>query len=169
MNQKENNLLWIGTLVNTHGVKGEVRILSDITDKNTTFAKGNVIKYINKDKQVGELVINTMRPHKQFILLTFEGINNINDIEWLKGSKIYCDRDELDDGEYYLHDLIGKPIWDQDTELGIITDIIDNGPYDNIIVELKNQKTTNIPYVDEFNINYDGEKVIVKLPEGYLN
>ncbi len=168
MNQKENNLLWIGTLVNTHGVKGEVRVLSDATDKEATFAKGNAIKYLNKDK-VEELVIKSMRPHKQFILLTFEGINSINEIEWLKGSKIYCDRTELDDGEYYLRDLIGSPVIDQhNKELGIVIDIVDQGPYDNLIVELSNKNKTNIPMVDEFNINYDGSSVKVTLPDGFI-
>ncbi len=169
MNQKENNLLWIGTLVNTHGVKGEVRILTDITDRDTTFSKGNVIKYINKEK-IEELVIKTSRPHKQFILLTFEGIDSINDIEWLKGSKVYCDRAELEDGEYYLRDLIGSPVYDQDDkELGTVIDIVDQGPYDNLIVELKNENKTNIPVVDEFIVQLNKEKIQVSLPEGYIN
>lgn len=168
MNQKENNLLWLGTLVNTHGVKGEVRILTNSSTPEETFAKGNVIKYKTEDK-IGELTIKSMRPHKQFILLTFEGIDNINDIEWLKGSKIYCDRNELNDGEYYVHDLIGKSIYDQDDKLiGEIINIVEQGPYDNIIVKLKNEKKTNIPMVDEFNINFNGEKVKVNLPEGFI-
>ncbi len=168
MNQKENNLLWIGTLVNTHGVKGEVRILSDVVDKEATFKVGNSIKYLYEGKQ-DELIIKSMRPHKQFILLTFEGFNSINDIEWLKGSKIYCDREELNDGEYYLRDLIGSSVYDQNnTLLGIVIDIVDQGPYDNLIVELSNKTKTNIPMVDEFKINYDGEKVQVNLPDGYI-
>ncbi len=169
MNQKENNLLWIGTLVNTHGVKGEVRILTDSKTPNTTFAKGNVIKYINKEK-VEQLIIKSMRPHKQFILLTFDGIDSINDIEWLKGSKIYCDRQELDEGEFYLRDLIGCQVYDQhDALIGNVKDIVDQGPYENLIIELDNKKTTNIPMVDEFDINYTKEKIRVKLPEGFIN
>ncbi len=169
MNQKENNLLWLGTLVNTHGVKGEVRILTNSETPDTSFAKGNVVKYMDKEK-IGELTIKSMRPHKQFILLTFEGIDSINDIEWLKGSKIYCDRAELDDEEYYLHDLIDCPIYDQhDKLLGKVIDIVEQGPYDNLIVELENKTKTNIPMVDEFEVNYDGNKVKVNLPEGFIN
>ncbi len=170
MNQKEkNSLLWTGTLVNTHGVKGEVRILSKTETPETTYAVGKTIMYDNKGNK-GELTIKSMRPHKQFILLTFEGINNINDIEYLKGSKIYCEREELEDGEYYLQDLIGVSVYDQDNKLlGKIVEIIDQGPYENLIIELENRKTTNIPMVDEFDIQYDGEKVKVNLPEGYVN
>lgn len=170
MNQKENNLIWLGTLVNTHGVKGEVRILSDSETPEETFKKGNTIKYFNKDI-VEELIINSMRLHKKFILLTFEGINNINDIEWLKGSKIYCDREELDDGEYYLRDLIGKPVYDQNENLvGNVLDIVDQGPYENLIIELvETKKKTNIPMVDQFEVNFEGDKVKVNLPEGFIN
>ncbi len=168
MNQKENNLLWIGTLVNTHGVKGEVRIMSNTETPETTFAIGNTLVYDNKGSE-GELVIKSMRPHKQFILLTFEGINNINDIEYLKGSKVYCEREELEEGEYYLRDLIGNSVFDQNNKLlGKVIDIIDQGPYENLIVELENKKTTNIPMVDEFEVSYDGEKVSVNLPEGFI-
>ncbi len=167
MNQKENSLIWIGTLVNTHGVKGEVRILSETDTPDETFAVGKTIEYVNNDNK-GQLVIKTMRPHKQFILLTFEGINNINDIEYLKGSKIYCERAELDEGEYYLRDLIDCPVYDQDKLIGKIIEIVDQGPYENLIVELDNNKKTNIPMVDEYEVNYDGKAVKVKLPEGYL-
>ncbi len=168
MNQKENNLLWIGKLVNTHGVKGEVRILSDVTNPTEIFAIGNTIKYIYED-DIKELIINSMRLHKQFILLTFKGINSINDIEWLKGFKIYCDKEELDDGEYYLRDLINLKVYNQHNELiGEIIDVINQGPYDNLIIKLKNNKNTNIPFVDEFKIQYDGKKVKVDLPEGYI-
>ncbi len=167
MNQKENSLIWIGTLVNTHGVKGEVRILSETDTPNETFAVGKTIEYVNNDNK-GQFVIKTMRLHKQFILLTFEGINNINDIEYLKGSKIYCERAELDEGEYYLRDLIGCSINDQGKVIGKIIDIVDQGPYENLIVELENNKKTNIPMVDEFEVEYDGKQVTVKLPEGYL-
>ncbi len=169
MNQKENNLLWIGTLVNTHGVKGEVRIMSDSDQPEITFAVGNELKYFNKEQE-GKLIIKSMRPHKQFILLTFEGINNINDIEWLKGTKMYCDRPELEDGEYYLKDLVGKSVIDQNNNtIGEVIDIIDQGPYENLIVKLSENKKTNIPMVDEFNVEFDGDIVKVNLPEGFIN
>ncbi len=167
MNQKESNLIWVGTLVNTHGVKGEVRILSDTPSPDETFKVGTTLKYDNKG-QTGELIIKSMRPHKQFILLVFEGINNINDVEHLKGSKIYCERQELSDGEYYLRDLIDKPIYNQQTLIGTVIDIVDQGPYENLIVKLENNKKTNIPMVEAFNIEYDGNKITVELPEGYI-
>lgn len=168
MNQKENNLLWLGTIVNTHGVKGEVRVLSNSDDPEMRFKIGNKLIYF-KDTQQEEIVIKTMRPHKQFILLTFEGVNDINDIEWIKGSKIYCEREELSDGEYYLSDMIGHPVIDQnETNIGIVLSVEDQGPYNNLIVKLTNGKEINIPIVDEFKIEFDNNKVKVKIPKEFI-
>ncbi len=169
MSQKENNLIWAATLVNTHGVKGEVRILTNSDDPEKIFTKGSVVKYIENDV-VKELTINSYRPHKQFILLTFEGIDNINDIEYLKGHKIYIDREELEDDEYYLSDLKDKPVFDQDNnEIGKVLDIVDQGPYENLIIELKDGSKTNIPMVDEFKVKFDKIKVEVNLPDGFID
>ncbi len=137
-------------------------------DPDNAFKVGNSLKYFTKEKE-GELIIKSMRPHKQFILLTFEGINNINDIEWLKGSKMYCERPELEDGEYYLRDLIGKEVFDQNNKLiGTTIDIVDQGPYENLIVKISDNKKTNIPMVDEFEVEFDGDVVKVNLPEGFI-
>lgn len=170
MSQKEtNNLLWVGTIVNTHGVKGEVRILSDSDDKDKIFTKGT--KLFTQGSMDNELTISASRPHKQFILTTFEGKENINDIEYLKGERVYIVREELEDGEYYLNDLIGLPVYDQgDKLIGTISSILNQGPYESIVVDLENNKTTNIPFVDEFKIEYNQEskKVYVELPDGYI-
>ncbi|BDU67485.1 MAG: ribosome maturation factor RimM [Candidatus Tyloplasma litorale] len=168
-NQKENKLLWIGTVVNTHGIKGEVRVLSDVEEPLERFKIGNILMYedFNSFK---ELKIRTMRFHKNFILLTFNDIENINDIKWLKTKKLYCEKDELNSDEYYLSDLIDKPVFDQTKEkIGIAKKILDQGPYENLIVELNNGKEINIPIVDEFEIEYDKqlEKITVKIPKEF--
>ena len=98
--------LHIGKIVNTHGIKGEVRLLSDFKFKNKVFVNDFII-YIGKDK-IKE-VINSYRPHKQFDMITLKGINNINDVLKYKGSKVYIlkedlmlDRDEYLDEDYHL-------------------------------------------------------------------
>lgn len=169
MNQKENNLLWLGTIVNTHGVKGEVRVLSNSDEPEIRFKPGSVIKYFDNDT-LKELTIKTMRFHKKFILLTFENINGINDIEWIKSYKVYTDKEELKDGRYYLEDVIDKEVYDQDNNvIGIVTEVYDQGPYESLVVKLENGNTTNIPMIDEFKFNYDGTKVSVKIPKEFIN
>lgn len=169
MIQKEsNNLLWLGTIVNTHGVKGEVRILSNSENKEIRFAKDEIL-YFYKGEELSELKIASSRPHKQFILVTFVGINNINEIEWIKDTKVYCLRDELEEGEYYLKDLVDLEVIDQNNNvIGIVTSIIDQGPYESLEVKLKNGKSTNIPMVDEFKIKHKDNKVFVDIPIEFI-
>lgn len=167
MSQNLNNLLWLGTIVNTHGLKGEVRILSDSDTPKERFKVGSSLKYINDVKE-GELVIKSFRFHRQFILLTFKGIDHINDIEWIKGSKIYCKKTKLEKGKFYLSDLINKGVVNQEGKtIGIVTSIINQGPYDSLIIKLEDGRTTNIPMVDEFEINFDGIEISTKIPEEF--
>ena len=165
MNQKEkNNLLWIGTIVNTHGIKGEIRILSDTKDPDNRFKKGNEIHYFDNNENIETLVINSMRLHKKFILVTFVGYNNINDIEFIKGSKIYSLKGQLNDDDFYFNETIGKDVFDQNNKLiGKVESIMNQGPYDSLIIKLNNGKSTNIPIVDEFEVKFDKEKNIVNI------
>ena len=102
--------LHIGKIVNTHGIKGEVRLLSDFKFKNKVFVNDFII-YIGKDK-IKE-VINSYRPHKQFDMITLKGINNINDVLKYKGSKVYILKVDLmlDRDEYLDEDLINFSVF----------------------------------------------------------
>ncbi len=172
MNQKEkNSLLWLGTIVNTHGVKGEVRILADSDNIEKRFSIGEKLFYFDNDNIKKELIIKSSRPHKQFILVIFEGVNNINDIEWIKGTKIYCLREKLDEDEYYISDLLGLEVIDQNNNsIGIVESVVDQGPYDSLNIKLSNGNSTNIPMVDEFKIKYNKEKkkVFVDIPKEFI-
>lgn len=166
--KEKNNLLWLGTIVNTHGVKGEVRILSNSENKDKRFAKGEKL-FFYKGDEISELKINSSRPHKQFTLVVFEGVNNINDIEWIKGTKVYCLREELEEGEYYLSDLKGLEVIDQHNNvIGIVTSISEQGPYESLNIKLNNGKSTNIPMVDEYKIEYKDNKVFVDIPKEFI-
>ena len=68
MNQNVNNLLWIGTIVNTHGIKGELRILSDIDNIKERFAIGKNIFTKDSDDNITSFTITSMRLHKNFVL-----------------------------------------------------------------------------------------------------
>ena len=77
--------IYIGDIVNTHGIKGEVRIISDFKFKDQVFKKGIKV-YVGRFKD--ELIINSYRTHKIYDMVTFEGINNINDVIIYKGIDI---------------------------------------------------------------------------------
>ncbi len=172
MNQNQNqknNLIWLGTIVNTHGIKGEVRILSNSNDIDDRFKSGSIIKYI-KNNKVYDLIIKSSRKHKNFILVFFENINNINDIEWIKGTKIYCLKEKLLEDEYYLSDLINKKVFDQNNNfIGIVDSILDQNVYDSLVVKLETGISINIPIIDEFKIKFQNDEIKVKIPNGFIN
>ena len=97
-------MIKIGKYVNTHGIKGEIRILSDFSRKDLLFIKGFKIYIKNK-----EFIINSYRKHKQYYMVTLVGINNINDIIELKGSDVYIKREDIDsfiDEDLYSYSAI---------------------------------------------------------------
>lgn len=150
----------VGKLVNTHGLKGEVRILSDFRHKKNVFVKGMKL-YIGKKKE--EFTINTYRFHKIYDMVTFNGFNNINDIEYLKGLSVYINEEDLklDDG-IYSGKLIDFKVICNDKEIGKITQIIDTPANEVIRVGEK----ILIPYVDEFIEKIDLEKKEVYVKSG---
>ncbi len=139
--------IYIGKIVNTHGLKGEVRIISKFKFKNKVFKNGMNI-YIGKDK-IKE-VINTYRPHKNFDMITIMGINNINDVIKYKGLKVYIDYEELllNKDEYLDEDLIGLKVYTNNIYRGVVSKVEYYGSYKLIIVN-NNEIEYLVPYVSD--------------------
>ncbi len=148
-------LINIGKIVNTHGIKGEVKLLSTFYEKELVFKKGNKV-YIGEEKI--EKTIHTYRHHKQFDMLTFDGINNINDVLKYKGEKIYINRDDLNlnEKEYLLEDLIGMKIICGNEKLGIVNNIYDNNA--GILLYITFAKNYYIPYNNNYIKQVDVSK-----------
>ena len=136
--------LCIGKIVNTHGIKGEVRILSNFKYKNKVFCKDFKV-YIGKEKI--EETINNYRPHKQFDMITLVGITNINDVLKYKGNRIYINREDLSLAfdEYLDEDLIGLNVIMGNQIVGKIIRI-EKGPQDRIVVNKEGIEYL-VPYV----------------------
>ena len=137
------NLIYIGKIVNTHGIKGEVRLLSNFLEKDLIFKNGFKV-YIGSKKE--EQVINTYRPHKLFDMLTFKGVDDINLVLKYKGEKVYINKDDLQlkENEYLLEDLIGMKIVSEEEVLGVVSDIIDTKGHKLLYVTFA--KNYYIPY-----------------------
>ena len=112
--------IYIGKIVNTHGIKGEIRIISDFPYKNKIFKIGNSL--IIDDK---EYIISSYRVHKNYDMVTLNGYNNINDILFLVKKNVYFDKDkiELNDDEILDEDLIKFKVITTDGKSGIIEEI----------------------------------------------
>ena len=111
-------MIYIGKYVNTHGIKGEIRIKSDFKYKDKVFFVGNTLIIDNQ-----EFIINSYRRHKEYDMITLKGITNINQIIDLKGSKVFVFNISLDDGEYLDSTLIGFKVYMNNIYKGDVLDI----------------------------------------------
>lgn len=146
----------IGKYVNTHGIKGEIRIISKFSRKDLIFVP-NFDIYINDNKYT----IENYRHHKEYDMVTLKDINNINDILYLKGSDVYADDESLHN--VFLEENINTyKVIINDTEYKI-KDLIDN--YKQKILVLENGKM--IPFVDDFITKKDDENktIYMNVPE----
>lgn len=150
--------VFIGKLVNTRGLKGEVKVISDFELKDKAFKVGNMV-YINGRGYI----IKHYSTFKQFILLQFEGVDDINRVEVLKGSDITILRDalEMNDNDYLLSDLIDMTVVNCEEELGTVYDYTTGV---NPLLEVKyNNKSYYIPlnsnYID--HVDKENNKVYV--------
>lgn len=155
------NLIYIGKLVNTHGIKGEVRIISNFKYKTDVFKKDNII-YINNE----EYKINSYRVHKMFDMITIDGINSIDDALKLKGNNVYINKDSYTFDGYLNEDLIGLNVYDNDTYKGKIVEILEGIKYDLLVIDgVKRHMVPNIP---EFikNVDLENNKIDINYIKG---
>lgn len=167
----------VGRIVNTHGIKGEVRVISTTDFEDVRFAPGNRLAIFKKDdKKPIWVTVESARRHKNFILLTFEGLNNINLIEHfkeglLKVTKDQLEEDELRENEFYYFEIIGCEVFSEEGEgLGTITDILETGANDVWELKAPNGKKHYIPYIEDVvkEINIDEKKIVIHVMEGLL-
>lgn len=122
--------VYIGKIVNTHGIKGELRILSDFEFKDKAF-KVNTEIYIDNEKHI----IKSYRKHKNYDMITIDNYNNINDVLYLLKKKVYKKKNELDlsDEEILDSDLLTYKVIDKNKNCGIIKEIFLASPTNKII------------------------------------
>ncbi len=157
---KKVEYLYLGKIVGTHGIKGEIRLLSSFDKKEKVFVPGFKI-YIGNEKQ--EHVITGYRKHKNFDMITLERFSNINEVLAFKGLKVYILKSDLNlkENEYVLDELIGMIIISNNKKLGVVKDIFDtNG---NILLEISFEKNYYIPYNDRYikSVNLQQKEIMV--------
>ena len=137
------DLIYLGKLVNTHGIKGEVRIIIDFKYKDTVFKKGNNLYINNKSFN-----IETYRIHKNYDMVKLDSINSIEDALNIKGSNIYINRDEYEFEGYLDEDLIGLEVYDNNKCKGKVIDIYKTNIYDLLVID--GIKRHTVPNIDTF-------------------
>ena len=167
------DLLRVGVISSTHGVRGEVKVFPT-TDDVQRFKKLKEV-WLDTGKEKLLLTIEGVKFFKQFAILKFKGYDNINDIEKYKGKELWVTRENavpLEEDEYYIADLIGlKVVSDEGDELGELTDVLQTGANDVYCVRMKNGKEALFPAIAECVQNVDLEKgiMVVHVMEGLLD
>jgi len=151
----------IGRLVNTHGLKGEVRILSSFKYKDRVFKKGMKI-YIGKDKVCEE--ITGYRYHKIFDMITMKGYNDIDQVLKYKGEYVFVNKEDiiLNENEYLDEDIIGLNVYVDDRLLGRVNRI-DKHSFNEILVIKNDEKNYLVPYNFDIILSVDLEKREMKV------
>ncbi|MDR0125896.1 MULTISPECIES: ribosome maturation factor RimM [Bacillus] len=172
----ELDWLNVGKIVNTHGVRGEVRVVSKTDFPEERYKKGSVL-YIFKQGQKDPLKVTVAshRQHKQFDLLTFEEIGSLNEAEQLKESILKVEKEHLgslDEGEFYFHQIIGCEVYDeQDKLIGQIKEILTPGANDVWVVQRKGKKDALIPYIPSVvkKIDISSKTIHIEVMEGLID
>lgn len=163
----------VGKIVNTHGIKGEVRVIAMTDFIEDRFRPGRRLYiFLEGTNSPIEVVIKTSRPHKQFQVISFEGYPTINEVEKFKGGLLKIkdeDRGPLAEGEYYYDEIIGLEVWTEEGEqLGIVKEIFQTGANDVWVVKRENKPDLLLPYIGDCvkQVDLEQKKIIVHLLEG---
>lgn len=166
-------LLQVGVISSTHGVRGEVKVFPT-TDDAARFKKlKNVI--LDTGKEQIPLEIEGVKFFKQFAILKFKGIDNINEIEKYKGKSLLVERKDavkLKKDEYFIADMIGMNVFTEDEErLGILKNVIETGANDVYEVELLDGGDVLIPAIKQciLNVDIENQKMTVHLLNGLMD
>lgn len=156
--------IYIGKVVSTHGIKGEIKILSDFQFKEKVFCVGKEL-IIDEEKYI----INSYRRHKNFEMVTLNDYNNINDILFLMKKKIYIDKSmlELNDNEVLDSDLVNYKVVSLDGRVGKIVEIF-FASESNKILRIMFDKEVLIPIKSPMvkEINKNKKEIVVELISG---
>ena len=166
------DLLKVGVITTTHGVRGEVKVFPT-TDDAERFLE---LEYVLLDtgRELRRLDIKNVRFFKNLVILKFDGIDNINDIEKYKGRDLGIPREEaqeLGEDEYYIADLQGLNVVLEDgTEFGTLRDVMETGANDVYIIDSNEHGEVLLPAIKECILDVDLEKntMTVHLMKGLL-
>lgn len=158
-------LIQIGKIVNTHGIKGELRLLSKFPYKDKVFKK-NVEIYINKENKE---IINSYRKHKNFDMITLDGYSNINEVLKYKGKYVYVNKEDilLDENNYLDEEIIGLNVIYNNENKGTVKNIERYDKTTLLIVKYED-KDYLLPYNNDIieKIDINNDKIYIKNIKG---
>jgi 16S rRNA processing protein RimM len=156
----------IGKIINTHGIKGELKIKTN--SDFDRFKKNKKIYTTIKDQRM-DLKILSVREASDHLIISFEGFDNINQVLHLKGAILFTDeKPKLKKDEFHYQDLIGKSVINQhNVFVGIVTDILEV-PQGHLLQIEKDDKKSLVPFVNAFVKTISEDKISIEEIEGLL-
>ncbi len=163
----------IGKIANIHGIRGELKVYPYTDDIE------NLSNYLNEvylDEDLNEkYIITRSRVHKGMLIIKLDKINDANTALTFKSKDIYIpksDLKELEEGTYYIEDLLGCQIINEEdnTEIGKLIYVFNTGANDVYEVERKDKSKIYLPAISQVikNVNISEKKIFVKLMEGLI-
>ena len=166
-------LLQVGVITSTHGVRGEVKVFPTTDDVRRFKRLKEAILDTGKEQIVVE--IEGVKFFKQFAILKFKGFDNMNDVERFRQKCLYVSRKNavrLSRNEYFVADLIDIVVFDEnEQELGVLTDVITTGANDVYEIKMKDGRELLLPAIKQciLDVDIEGRKMKVHVLDGLLD
>lgn len=159
----------IGQISNTHGLKGEMKV-RPFTEKNEDYAKlENIL--VDFNGTLKEYTVESVRYQKDVVLIKLKGVDDIEEAEKLKGHYIKIPRDsakKINEDEYFIADLLGCEVYQDETLLGVLDDVFTAGGSDVYVVKRKGKQDLLLPAISSVikKVDVVNQKVFVEVPRG---
>lgn len=166
-------LLQVGVITSTHGVRGEVKVFPTTDDPKRFLKLKEVLLDTGREKRT--MKISQVRFFKQFVILKFEGFDNMDQVEGFRKMPLLVTREhavKLKKNEYFIADLIGLRVYTEDEAyLGSLKDVIQTGANDVYAVETETGREILIPAIRQCILSVDIEagRMAVHLLEGLVD
>jgi len=158
----------VGQIINTHGIKGELKLLSLTDFAAKRFKKGNHV-YVYFNNEYLEFEVKQFRFQHEFILVQFKDYEDINKVEKFKESFIYVDKnsiEKLDNDEHYFFELKNIDVYSDDKKIGVVSEVMEG--YQTVLRIKTDTNEILVPYVKSFikKVDIDNKRIDIVMIEG---
>ena len=166
------DFLQVGVITATHGIRGEVKVFPT-TDDPERFLDLETV-YLDTGREKKLLTISSVKFFKQFVILKFKGIDNINDIERYKRCPLLVERKDavaLEEDEYFIADMIGIQVVTEDDEpFGTLKDVMETGANDVYVIDTEEHGEVLVPAIREciLDVDIENQKMKIHLMDGLI-
>ena len=164
------DFLEIGKIINTHGLRGEVKV-APWTDVPEDF---EALSYalVKQGETEKKLNISGIKYQKNNLIVKFDEINSIDDAQMYKNAVLYVPKSELGelpDNVYYIADLLDSAVFTEDgSEIGILEEVFSTGSNDVYVIRRSGAKNLYVPIIDGVvkSVDTANKKIVIRIPEG---